>query len=170
LLLGCDFHFSYDNLIELDQDPQQFTISDTQYLLVELSNFSVPQWVTLKLEELLAYGIQPIITHPERNLLLQRRPEQIIEWARMGCAVQVTANSLTGRWGPKAGKTAQWLLQKRAVHIIATDCHNVEGRPPILSQAFNVLEKTYGGELANALVTENPLAVLENRELSYLPT
>jgi protein-tyrosine phosphatase len=87
----------------------------------------------------------------------------------MGCPVQVTANSLTGRWGEKATKIAQWLLKHNAVHIIATDCHNVESRPPILSQACAVLERNYGAELANALVTENPQAVVENRPLPYFP-
>lgn len=168
--LGCDFHFSYDNLVELERNPEQFTISGTDYLLIELSDFSIPPWVTKKLGQLLASGIYPIITHPERNLLLQSRPEQVYEWAMMGCPVQVTANSLTGRWGPKASRSAQWLLEKEAVHIIATDCHNVESRPPVLSSAFAVLERSYGADVANALVTENPLAVVENRELPYLPT
>ena len=167
--LGCDFHFSYDNLAQLDVDPQQFTITGTQYLLVELSDYSIPPWVTAKLQQLLDSGIQPIITHPERNVLLQGKPEQVYQWAQMGCPVQVTANSLTGRWGEKAGKTAQWLLRKEAVHIVASDCHNVEGRPPILSRASAVLEKDYGADIANALLTRNPLAVVEDRELPYFP-
>ena len=167
--LGCDFHFSYDNLAQFDAEPRQFMITGTHYLLVELSDFSVPPWVTARLQQLLDSGIQPIITHPERNVLLQGKPEQVYQWAQMGCPVQVTANSLTGRWGEKAGKTAQWLLRKEAVHIVASDCHNVEGRPPILSRASAVLEKNYGADIANALLTGNPLAVVEDRELPYFP-
>lgn len=169
LALGCDFHFSYENLVALQRNPRTFTISGTDYLLVELSDFSIPPWVTTKLEELVRSGIRPIITHPERNLLLQRRPEQVLQWAESGCAVQITANSLTGRWGERAGKTAQFLLQSQAVHIIASDCHNLENRSPVLSQAFEVLERSYGEERARALSTENPLAIIENRRLPYFP-
>ena len=169
LSLGCDFHFSYENLVEFDQAPERFVIGDTMYMLIELSDYSIAPWVSGKLEELLSSGIRPIITHPERNMLLQKHPERVLEWAQMGCPVQVTANSLTGSWGDKASKAAQWLLRKEAVHIVATDAHNVEGRPPILSKAASALEKNYGEEVANALTTENPLAVVENRVLPYFP-
>jgi protein-tyrosine phosphatase len=166
--LGCDFHFSYENLAALEQDSSRFLISGTQYLLVEFSDFSIAPWITRKLEHLLALGIQPIVTHPERNLILQKRPEQVLQWASMGCAIQVTANSLTGRWGDRALKIADWLLRRNVVHIVATDCHNVEHRPPVLSEARAVLEKRYGAETANALVLDNPAAVVENRPLPYV--
>lgn len=169
LSLGCDFHFSYENLVEFDQAPERFIISDTKYMLIELSDYSIPSWVTGKFDELLASGIHPIITHPERNMLLQKRPEQVLDWAQMGCPVQLTANSLTGNWGEKASRAAHWLLQKEAVHVVATDAHNVEGRPPVLSKAAKVLTKTYGADVAQALTTDNPLAVVENRPLPYFP-
>jgi protein-tyrosine phosphatase len=167
--LGCDFHFSYDNLAQLDVGPQQFTITGTQYLLVELSDYSIPPWVTAKLQQLLDSGIQPIITHPERNVLLQGKPEQVLRWAEMGCPVQLTGNSLTGRWGEKALKTAHWLLRKQAVHVIASDCHNVEGRSPVLSPARKVLEQKYGVEVARALFADNPQAIVSGLDLPYFP-
>lgn len=167
--LGCDFHFSYDNLVTLESTPHLFTIGSTQYLLAEFSDFSIPPWINNKLQDLIGIGLRPIITHPERNPILQAKPERLIDWVEMGCPVQVTANSLTGRWGDKAAKTAQWLLRRDMVHIIASDCHNVQGRSPILSDARRVLEKKYGDELAFALTEDNPLAVVENRELPYFP-
>lgn len=167
--LGCDFHLSYENIVELERDPKRFMISGTSYLLVELSDFSIAPWVSTKLADLLSAGITPVITHPERNMILQKKPEQVLEWARMGCPVQVTANSLTGRWGDKAFKVAQWLIRNEAVHVIASDCHNLESRSPVLSQAFGFLERTYGEDLANALVTDNPQAVVENLPLPYFP-
>lgn len=167
--LGCDFHLSYDNLMALENDPSQFTISGTQYLLVELSDYSVPPWVTDRFQQLLIAGIRPIITHPERNPRLQARPEQVLQWADMGCPVQITANSLTGRWGQKAADISHFLLRNQAVHIIASDCHNVEGRPPVLSQAADAVEKNYDASLAQALTTDNPQAVIENRDLPYFP-
>ncbi len=167
--LGCDFYFSYENLSLLEANPQMFTIGKSQYLLVELSDFSIPPWVTAKLQDLMAMGLRPIITHPERNLLLQRKPEQVLQWAELGCPVQVTASSLAGRWGERALKVSQWLLLKQAVHVIASDCHNVEGRSPILSSARTALEKSYGTDLANALTHDNPLAIVENRPLPFFP-
>lgn len=167
--LGCDFHFSYENLSQLEDHPETFTISQTRALLVELSDFSIPPWVNSKLEDLLAIGILPIITHPERNLLLQSKPQQVLQWAALGCPIQVTANSLTGRWGERASKTAHWLLKKNAVHVVASDCHNVEGRSPVLSPARKLLEKDYGADVARALVDENPRAIVRGVDLPYFP-
>lgn len=169
LSLGCDFHFSYDNLRELGKSPHRFTIEDTPYLLIELSDFAVPPSVTSQLKELLERGLRPIITHPERNLLLQRRPERTLEWVRLGCAVQVTASSLTGLWGEKAKQISQWLLRNHAVHILATDCHSIDGRPPVLSTARDLVHELYGHEIAEALVQTNPRAILAAEPLPYFP-
>jgi protein-tyrosine phosphatase len=51
--------------------PAQYAIAGTKYLLVELSDFSVPPSVSDNLRRLLAAGLVPIITHPERNPVLQ---------------------------------------------------------------------------------------------------
>lgn len=169
LSLGCDFHFSFENLESLAREPHRFTIEDTPYLLVELSDFSVPPSITNELDDLLNRGLHPIITHPERNLLLQRKPERVLEWVRIGCAVQVTASSLTGRWGARAKKVAQWLLEHEAVHLLATDSHGVENRPPILSEGRDLLRRGFGAEVAQALTADNPRAVVSGEALPYFP-
>jgi protein-tyrosine phosphatase len=169
LSLGCDFHLSFDNVQMLRQQPQNFTIDSTRYLLVELSDFAVPPSITDTLDDLLERDLLPIITHPERNTILQRKPDRVLDWARMGCAVQVTASALTGRWGRRGSEVAHWLLQRDAVHILATDCHNVEGRPPVLSEAREVVLQKYGPDVAEALVKANPGAVVRDQRLPYFP-
>ena len=46
LSLGCDFHLSYENMNSLAEEPEDFTIEKTPYLLVELSDFSISPAVT----------------------------------------------------------------------------------------------------------------------------
>jgi protein-tyrosine phosphatase len=169
LSLGCDFHFSFDNVQKLRKEPEQFVIGSTGYLLVELSDFAVPPSITDTLVDLLQRGLTPIITHPERNSILLRKPERVLEWVRMGCAVQVTASALTGRWGRRGSEVAHFLLQHQAVHILATDCHNLEGRPPVLSAGRDAVAERYGAAVAEALVRTNPGAVIRGEELPYFP-
>ncbi len=169
LSLGCDFHFSFENLESLAEEPHRYTVEDTPYLLVELSDFSIPPSVSDELENLRDRGLIPIITHPERNLLLARRPERVLEWAQLGCVVQVTASAITGQWGNRPKKIAEWLLDREAVHIVATDSHSVEGRPPILSAARRVVESEYGASVAQALTSDNPQAVVSGKPLPYFP-
>lgn len=169
LSLGCDFHFSYDNLKALEDEPGRFTIGRTSYLLIELSDFAIPNSVGDKIVSLIEGGLKPILTHPERNAILQRSPGKVLEWAREGCIVQVTANSFTGRWGDKAQKVANWLLERQAVHVVASDAHSVESRPPILSGARKVIAKSSGAEIAQALVEDNPRAIVSGLDLPYFP-
>ena len=166
LSLGCDFHFSFENIQDCIENPRRFAIGHTRYLLVELSDFSIPPTTEENLKKFLDMGLRPILTHPERNPLLQRTPERVLNWADIGVLIQVTANSLTGRWGRKAQSMTEWLLSQGAVHVIATDAHSLESRPPVLSKAREMAVKMIGAELADALVDRNPRAIVEDRELS----
>jgi len=106
------------------EHPQRYTIAAKQYLLVEPSDYGIPPQVTDSLLKLQAAGMTPIITHPERNAHLQRRPERVLEWVEQGCLVQVTASAVTGSWGDTTCRIAQWLLEHDAVHVLASDAHN----------------------------------------------
>ena len=168
--LGCDFHFSYENLILVLENPGQFTIGSTRYLLVELDTYSVPLSISANFSNLLARGIVPIITHPERNPVLQGEPQRLLGWKKQGCLVQLTADSLSGRWGARAKATCEWLLKSNAVHLMATDAHDERRRVPCLSKARQQVARLLGDSIARALVNDNPLAIINDESLdSGLP-
>jgi protein-tyrosine phosphatase len=167
LSLGCDFHLSFENMANALQTPERYCIGDTRYLLVEPSNFSVPQQIDEWLTQLEERNFTAIITHPERNPILQQTEDRVLRWIELGCAVQVTASAITGSWGTRAQQMAQWLLKKKAVHVVATDAHDIQRRPPVLSEAAKAIAKDYGEDLARALVEGNPGAVVRNESLPY---
>jgi protein-tyrosine phosphatase len=169
LATGCDFHLSFENLQEIRLDPERFTLNQKNYLLVEFADFSIPPSMDNALHELQLAGLTPIITHPERNPLIRTKPERLFRWLRQGCFVQVTAQSLTGRFGKAAQAAAEEWIDAGAVHFLASDAHNITSRPLRLSEAFEYLEKTRGGEVAQAMLVENPLAVFEGRALPFVP-
>ena len=169
LSLGCDFHLSYENLQDAMVHPERYVIGNSRYILVELSNYSIPAQIAENFQELMGIALTPVITHPERNPILQRAPQQILQWVEMGCAVQVTASAITGAWGEMAWQTAQWLFKRDAVHILATDAHDTKRRPPVLSEARDAVAELYGGDVARALVDENPRAVVNGQPLPYFP-
>ena len=165
--LGCDFHLSYENFQDVLRTPARYCIDGTRYLLVEFSDFAIAPNTTELLGQLLRAGITPILTHPERNPILQRELARVLEWADIGCAVQVTANALTDRWGDRAKKSASFLFEHGAVHVLASDAHSVRSRPPVLSQARAYVAKHYGAELAATLVEGNPAAIVAGQPLPY---
>ena len=114
-------------------------------------------------------GITPVITHPERNPILQQNPQRVVKWRELGCAVQVTASVFTGFWGPRPRQIADWLLKEQVVHLLSTDAHDTKRRVPVLSAAKRIVAKEFGEELAQALVEGNPRAVVNDQPLPYFP-
>lgn len=169
LILGCDFHLSYDNLRDAVANPTRYVIDATRYLLVEFSNYSIPQQTSDSFFKLGDCGITAIITHPERNPILRETPQRVLEWAEQGCVVQMTGSALTGFWGERTRRAALWLLEHQAVHVLATDAHDTEKRVPILSSARHAAAQICGEEIADALVEANPRAVISNQTLPYFP-
>jgi len=169
LSLGCDFHFSYENIQDALERPGQFAIGNTPYLLVEFSDYSLPPTVDDNLSKLINVGLKPIITHPERNPLIQRKKERVLDWVRGGCVVQVTGNALTGRWGKTAQSMAHWLFEQEAVHVLASDGHDLDSRKPCLKKAREAVAVIAGDTVAESLVTLNPRAVVNGEPLPYFP-
>ncbi len=169
LSLGCDFHLSYENMQDVLANPAHYAIAGTHYMLVELSNYSVPQQTTDCFTQLGDRGITAVITHPERNPILRESPQRVLEWAEQGCVIQVTGSALTGFWGERTRRAAQWLLEHDAVHVLATDAHDTQKRVPVLSSAREAAAEICGEERAEVLVEGNPRAIIESQPLPYFP-
>jgi len=168
--IGCDFHLSPRNLEEAMNDPRRFAVGDTQYLMTEFDHHGIPSNAGEQLLAIVSRGMVPIITHPERNSYLMKNLDVVQRFVNEGCLVQVTANALTGFWGPKSKKAAEKLVQKKMVHIVATDAHDLKLRPPLLSEARRRVVEMVGPEIAEALFTTNPRAVVAGRSVGPLPT
>jgi protein-tyrosine phosphatase len=167
--LGCDFHLSYDNVQDALAHPKRYAIDDTHYMLVELSNYSIPQQTTDSFVKLGDVGLTVIITHPERNPILRENPQRVVEWAEQGCVIQMTGSALTGFWGERVRRVAQWLLEHSAVHVLASDAHDTQSRVPVLSAARDAAAEICGEDIAEALVEDNPGAIVGSKPLPYFP-
>ena len=164
---GCDFHLHYNNIQDALANRSKYTIGNKSYLLVEFSDMFVVRQIDEVFEKMLAVGMVPIITHPERNFALQQRPEDLSRWVQAGCLLQITAQSLLGRFGSKSNQFAELLLKRNLVQIVASDAHDCEDRPPRLDLAHSYVVKKYGSQLAERLFLENPKNVLEGQPIYF---
>jgi protein-tyrosine phosphatase len=167
--LGCDFHLSYENVTEIESDPKKFTINGTNYLLVEFPDFINTTMVNNVFFRLMSMGLVPIITHPERNPSLLETPGPLIKWVHDGCLIQVTAASLTGRFGRRAETLTRLLLRGNYAHFIASDAHNTTSRAPAMQEAFEALRTDFGIEAAERLCIQNPRAAFFGADMPPQP-
>lgn len=157
---GCDFHLHFDNIRNCETDQSRFTINGERYLMVEFSEINIPKNIVYVFHDMLRRGVTPVVTHPERNALLMARINEMVEWVRSGCLMQVTAQSLTGGFGKKAEEAAKKLMRQRLVHFVASDAHDIEFRPPDLRDAWDLVASEYGKDTAELLFEINPRMTL----------
>lgn len=169
LASGCDFHLSLENLEALRADAPRFCINQRNYLLVEFSEFSIAPTMNHTLHDMQLMGLRPVITHPERNAILQAQPGRLAAWVQIGCFAQVTAGALTGSFGPRSRDDAMRWIGEGLVHFVASDAHNMRWRPLHLKPAYDVVRERFGEEKAQALFVDNPMAAFEGRELPHVP-
>jgi len=122
---------------------------------LEFSEFSIPPAMDQTLHEIQLAGVQPVITHPERNGILRTRPERLKKWVRQGCFAQVTGGALTGSFGAGSQQIALRWIGEGLIHFVASDAHNTRGRPLRLQPAYKVVAGRFGEEKARALFQDN---------------
>lgn len=162
ILPGLDLHLYPELLFHLKNGKILTVNNHGCYLILEF-----PDVISSHIESicfnLQIQGVIPIISHPERNYFFQKNPQILQGFVDRGALVQVTAMSITGEFGKEAEKTVKDLLRKNLVHIIATDAHSVNRRPPRLSPAVKVAAEIVGKEQAWAMVTTIPERIINQK-------
>lgn len=165
---GCDFHLAFDNIQDALAHPSKYTINHKRYLLVEFSELAIFPTTTEMFERLLGAGMVPIITHPERNSLLRQRVPDLTRWVEMGCLMQITGGSFLGNFGERARAFSEAMVERGMVHVVASDAHDLEHRPPVLDEVRDHLAKRYTAELAKRVTLTNPGAIINGAPLPEL--
>jgi protein-tyrosine phosphatase len=166
---GGDVHISPDLDVKLKRQ-EVLTIHNTRYFLFEPPHFTAPPHLENHLHNIMVAGYIPILTHPERLKWIEQKYDLITTLAQSGVWMQITAGSLTGRFGKRAQYWAQRMMAEGRVHILATDAHNTTSRPPLLAKAYGIAKQELGEIEANNLVLKRPQMILENSHPSAIPS
>lgn len=165
LVGGADIHINHDLLDGLKSGHLP-TINGSRYFLFEPDHNVMPPGLDRFCATILDAGFVPILTHPERLDWIERHYDKICGFDEMGVVMQLTANSVTGKFGKQVQKWSLRMLQENRVDIVASDAHDVKYRTTSLASVKEFLVKHFGLPLANRLLQENPMRILEDGPLA----
>jgi protein-tyrosine phosphatase len=168
LTFGADVHLA-PGLSEQLKAGQALALHGTRYFLFEPPHHVAPPRLEDQTFELLTAGYVPILTHPERLTWIETQYAMIERLARNGVLLQITAGSFTGRFGSRPKYWAERLLDDGLCHVLATDAHDPERRPPRLAQARDIVARRMGDAEALNTVVGRPWAILNDAARADLP-
>ncbi len=168
LVIGADTHLAPDlsGSIRTGRVP---TLNGSRYLLLEPPHHSAPPRFADSVFRLMTAGIVPVITHPERLSWIEGNYAAFVHLVKAGAWMQVTAGSVTGRFGRRPKYWAERMLDEGLVHILATDAHHIDQRPPLLAEARDAAAKRLDEAEAWNLVRVRPRGIIDNIAAERLP-
>lgn len=168
LVIGADTHLAPD-LLDSIRAGRVPTLNDSRYLLLEPPHHSVPPRFEESVFQLRSAGIVPVITHPERLSWIESHYSVFERLVHGGAWMQVTAGSLTGRFGPRAQYWGERMLDEGMVHILATDSHHIDKRPPLLAEGREAAARRLGEAESWNLVELRPRAIIDDVAADSVP-
>ncbi|WP_318617721.1 tyrosine-protein phosphatase [Priestia megaterium] len=137
----------YGEMLEDYQSDSVLTLNDNnKYVFVEFPSNQIPRFSEQLLFDIQSAGLTPIIVHPERNTSIIEDPNILYNFVNKGALTQVTAASITGRFGKKIRKFSLELIDANLTHLIASDAHNILGRQFCMKEATELIQQEYGAQ------------------------
>lgn len=147
LNIGAEVHFFTG--ISDSEAIENLAIDSTKYILIEMPH---PPWskeMYRDLEGIFAKrGLTPIVAHVDRYISRFRTfkiPERLEE---LPVLVQANAEFFLQR---STAQMALRMLERNQIHLLGSDCHNLQDRKPNLQPAIQVIQRKLGKRMICAI-------------------
>lgn len=138
--------FNADNIDEL-------RIGNSNYVLIEhpfsasFGEHDYDRLVNLYCD----YGVKPVLAHIERYRALMEDTYKIEQYIEMGCLMQTNISSFVE--GPHSIRKKLFkLLKNDCIHLLGSDCHNLDTRPPEYEKGAKAIIKKCGEDKLQELM------------------
>ncbi len=172
LTLGADFHIALNERLAFGVDISGLVchdigrVSNRRYVLLSFSQTYLPNNFEVIVKSLIDRDYVPILSHPERFSWINEKYNVIRALIDDGAWVQITADSFTGYFGRKAQYWAERFMTEGVIHVIASEAHDEDKRPPVLSEARQILEENLSADEVRKIMKTRPQIVVKNLECS----
>lgn len=167
LVEGADVHLE-PGLAASIKSGRVPTLAGSRYLLLEPPHHVAPPRFQESVFELIVAGYVPVITHPERLSWIEDHYAVFGGLVEMGAWMQITSGSVTGRFGRRPKYWSERMLDEGLVHILATDSHHPDRRPPLLAEGRDAAAGRVGANEAEQMVVVRPQGIINDLRPSDL--
>lgn len=137
IALGAEVQF-YNDLHMMDE-LEELCINGTNYILVEMPFIEWTERTYQVLEQMwINRGVVPVVAHLERYPEFKKNPKAAIWLKESGALVQINSDFVCER---STRRRALKMVKNELVSFIGSDAHNTTTRPPVLEDAFNIINK-----------------------------
>lgn len=151
--------------IEALQSQEALTLANSNYVLVEFAPGQDHREISKAVDNLGRAGFWPIIAHIERYEAVASSPEYVRGLIDRGAYIQVNASHLLGSMGRRTKHYIHRLIQKDAVHFVASDGHDIRRRPMILDRCARYISKKYGVDAGKRLMMDYPNKIIAKEKI-----
>lgn len=145
------------------RDP--IALEGTEAVLVDLPFSDWPLYADSTLFAAQTAGYRVLLAHPERYPAIQDDPARADELVDRGIALQVTIGSFSGAFGKRAKRTAESLLERGVVQLLATDAHSAGHRMAAVPSGLERIRALIGEDGVRQLLVEAPAMLLNGDPL-----
>lgn len=156
--------FTTEDVPSLMEAGEVVGLNKSSYYLMEFPFQMEQREMDRLLDRVLEIEAVPVIAHPERYACVQESARGIFYWMEQGCLTQVNRGSILGKFGRRAKRCADHLLDRRMVTCIASDAHKPYERTTFMADIREYMEKNYSLEYSRKLLYENPRRILEGKQ------
>lgn len=135
-------------------------IAGSGYILIEhpfSSGFSEATYDRL-MNLFCDYAAKPILAHIERYPALISDVYKLEDYIDMGCITQVNVSTFASA-PRKLKKILFKLLDTGHIHLLGSDCHNLDSRPPEYEEGIKEIIKKSGQEAVDTLISNANILV-----------
>lgn len=156
---GCEILYSSRTIDDL-REGRVLTLAGSRYALIEFPIETKGEFIYQQLRKIRLSGHIPVLAHVERYPDL--RKDQILEdILETGCLTQMNWSSLGGSiFSPDRGWCRRAALEGM-IHIMATDAHRKDWRPPSISSELGWLKKKGEGSLVENITRIQPEKIIK---------
>lgn len=156
--LSCE-HFCDDVFLSLFEHGDALPYPGAHAALVEFPQERLPLRVDDLFFRMSVRGVRPVIAHPERYAPLWKSSDALTDLVERGALAQLDVMSLVGKYGRKAERAAERLLEEGLYYLACSDSHKPQDLPSV-SDAIERLVELAGEDEALLLLAEHPKNIL----------